>query len=138
MSTAILLMGHGSRIPEANDALYAIAGMVREGTGCAIVEVAFREQHSPNIQQGIDSCVAQGATRILLYPYFLFAGAHVLEDLPAELEEAGSRYPVLEMLLGEPLGVHPKLGEIVCERIETSMAGAGWTDVPACAAAGKG
>lgn len=138
MSMAILLMGHGSRIPEANDALYAIAGMVREGTGCSIVEVAFREQHAPNIQQGIDRCVAQGATRILLYPYFLFAGAHVLEDLPAELEEAGRRYPDLEMLLGEPLGVHRKLGEIVCERIETSMAGAGWTGVSVRAAAGKG
>jgi sirohydrochlorin ferrochelatase len=130
-------MGHGSRIPEANDALYAIAGMVREGTGCAIVEVAFREQHAPNIQQGIDSCVAQGATRLLLYPYFLFAGAHVLEDLPAELEEAGRRYPDLEMILGEPLGIHPKLGEIVCERIETSLAGAGWIEVPV-RAAGKG
>ena len=138
MSTAILLMGHGSRIPEANDALHAIAGMVREGTGCAIVEVAFREQHAPNIQQGIDSCVAQGATRILLYPYFLFAGAHVLEDLPAELEEAGSRYPDLEMALGEPLGVHPKLGEIVCERIESTLVGAGWTGAAVSAAAGKG
>ena len=92
MSTAILLMGHGSRIPEANDALYAIAAMVGQGTGCAIVEVAFREQHAPNIQQGIDRCVAQGATRILLYPYFLFAGAHVLEDLPAELEEARNNF----------------------------------------------
>lgn len=137
MSTAILLMGHGSRIPEANDALHAIAAMVREGTGCAIVEVAFREQHAPNIQQGIDSCVAQGATRLLLYPYFLFAGAHVLEDLPAELEEAGRRYPDLEMILGEPLGVHRKLGEIVCERIETSLAGAGWRSAPV-RAAGKG
>jgi len=137
MSTAILLMGHGSRIPEANDALHAIAAMVREGTGCEIVEVAFREQHAPNIQQGIDRCVAQGATRLLLYPYFLFAGAHVLEDLPAELEEAGNRYPGLEMILGQPLGVHRKLGEIVCERIEDSLASAGWLEETA-RAAGQG
>jgi len=126
MKTAILLMGHGSRIPEANDALHRIAVMVRAETGCEIVEVSFREQHSPNIQQGIDRCVAQGASRILLYPYFLFAGAHVLEDLPAELDAAGERYPALQMILGEPLGVHPKLGEIVCERIEKSLAAVGW------------
>lgn len=127
MKTAILLMGHGSRIPEANQALYAIAAMVRLGTGSEIVEVAFREQHAPNIQKGIDRCVAQGATRVLLYPYFLFAGAHVLEDLPAEMEEAARRHPGLEMVLGEPLGVHPKLGEIVCERIGASLSAAGWT-----------
>ena len=127
MKTAILLMGHGSRIPEANQALYAIAAMVRLGTGSEIVEVAFREQHAPNIQKGIDRCVAQGASRVLLYPYFLFAVAHVLEDLPAEMEEAARRHPGLEMVLGEPLGVHPKLGEIVCERIGASLSAAGWT-----------
>ncbi|WP_305041343.1 sirohydrochlorin chelatase [Geoalkalibacter sp.] len=126
MKTAILLMGHGSRVAAANDALHAIAAMVRECTGFNIVEVAFREQHAPNIQKGIDACVAQGAQRILLYPYFLFAGAHVLEDLPEEMAEAAARYPGLEMALGEPLGVHPKLGEIVCERIDHALARAGW------------
>lgn len=126
MKTAILLVGHGSRIPEANDALHAIAEMVRRAAGCEIVEVSFREQHSPNIQKGIDSCVARGATRILLYPYFLFAGAHVLEDLPAEMDEAARRYPGLEMTLGRPLGDHPKLGEIVCERIDEALADARW------------
>lgn len=120
MKTAILLMGHGSRVAEANDALHAIADMVRR-QGYEIVEVAFREQHAPNIQAGIDACVAKGAERVLLYPYFLFAGAHVLEDLPAEMEEARQRHPGVEMLMGEPLGTHPKLGEIVCERIREAL-----------------
>lgn len=126
--TAILLMGHGSRVARANGALHAIAEMVEEETGFDIVEVAFREQHQPNIQKGIDACVARGADRILLYPYFLFAGAHVLEDLPAEMEEAARRYPDLEMTLGEPLGAHRKLGEIVCERIEEAREKAGWNE----------
>jgi len=134
MRTAILLMGHGSRVPEANTALHAIAAMVRQGTGCEIVEVAFREQHAPNIQAGIDRCVARGAGRVLLYPYFLFAGAHVLEDLPAEMEEAARRHPSLELFLGEPLGVHPKLGEIVCERVGGAFAAAGWERLPVRAA----
>jgi len=127
-TTAILLMGHGSRVPEANNALYAVAEMVKETSGCTIVEVSFREQHAPNIQKGIDACVAQGAGRIVLYPYFLFAGAHVLEDLPEEMEQAAARYPGLEMVLGQPLGVHPKLGEIVCERIDEALQQAGWND----------
>ncbi len=126
MKTAILLMGHGSRVAEANNALYDIAEMVKAETGCPIIEVSFREQHAPNIQTGIDACVAKGATRILLYPYFLYAGAHVLEDLPAEIEAAEKRHPGLEMILGKPLGVHPKLAEIVCERIDATLQEAGW------------
>lgn len=126
MKTAILLMGHGSRVTEANLALNKVAEMVRTISEFEIVEVAFREMHEPNIQAGIDRCVARGAGRILLYPYFLFAGAHVLEDLPAEMVEANRRHPGLEMVLGKPLGVHAKLGEIVCERIGESLAEAGW------------
>lgn len=126
MKTAVLLMGHGSRIAEANDALRVIAELVKQQGGWEIVEVAFREMHEPNIQKGIDACVAKGAGRIVLYPYFLFAGAHVLEDLPAEMILATERYPGLEMVLGEPLGVHPKLAEIVQERVTATLQSVGW------------
>jgi len=126
-NTAILLIGHGSRVAEANDALHAIAEMVREQNPETVVEVAFREMHAPNIQLGIDRCVDQGARRILLYPYFLFSGAHVLEDLPEEIDNARQRHEGLQMVLGEPLGVHPKLAEIVCERVDEKLKQAGWS-----------
>ncbi len=126
MSLAILLMGHGSRVAEANRALYDIAAMVEKQGAFDIVEVAFREQYPPNIQAGIDACVARGARRVLLYPYFLYAGAHVLEDLPAEMTAAAQRHPGLELVLGTPLGVHPKLAEIVCERAAGDLHAAGW------------
>lgn len=126
MKTAILLMGHGSRIAEANDALNQVAAMVKAQTGADIVEVAFRELHQPDIQAGIDACVAQGASRILLYPYFLFAGAHVLHDLPEEMTAAEQRHTGLEMVLGTPLGVHPKLAEVVCERLDETLSANGW------------
>ena len=126
MKTAILLMAHGSRIPEANDAVREIAALVKNMTGFEIVEVSFREQHLPNIQQGIDACVAKGAERILLIPYFLYMGAHVLEDLPAELTEARQRYPQVEMTIGKPLGAHKKLAEIVVERIAEGLTVTGW------------
>lgn len=126
MKTAILLMAHGSRIPEANDAAREVARMMQEMTGHDIVEVSFREQHQPNIQAGIDACVARGAERVLLIPYFLFMGAHVLEDLPEEIEEARQRYPQVEFAMGNHLGAHRKLAEIVAERVAEGLATAGW------------
>ena len=124
--TAILIMAHGSRITEANDAAREIATMVREMTGYDIVEVAFRELHQPDIQQGIDACVAQGAERILLIPYFLFVGAHVLHDLPEELTAGMARHPGVEMVMGPHLGVHRKLAEVVVERIAQGLTATGW------------
>jgi len=126
MTTAILLMCHGSRIPEANDAAREIASRVKKMTQFDIVEVSFRELHLPNIQQGVDSCVAQGARRILLVPYFLYLGAHVLQDLPEELAQARERHPAVDMVLGKHLGVHNKLAEVVVERIAESLTEERW------------
>ena len=125
-NTAVLIMAHGSRVAEANDAAREIAAMVQEMTGFEIVEVSFRELHEPNIQQGIDTCVARGANKILLVPYFLFMGAHVQHDLPEEIEAAQKRHPGLEMVMGPHLGVHHKLAEIVSERISEGLTAAGW------------
>ncbi|PKN16618.1 MAG: sirohydrochlorin cobaltochelatase [Deltaproteobacteria bacterium HGW-Deltaproteobacteria-23] len=126
-STAVLIMAHGSRIAEANDAAREVAKMVGEMTGIDIIEVAFREMHAPDIQQGIDSCVDRGAEKILLIPYFLFMGAHVQHDLPEEIETAQQRHPGLEMVMGSHLGVHRKLAEIVSERISEGLTAAGWS-----------
>lgn len=126
MKTAILMMAHGSRVAEANDAARQVAAMVREMTGFEIVEVSFRELHDPNIQSGIDACVAQGAERVLLMPYFLFMGAHVLHDLPEEIKEARKRHPNLIMEMGGHLGAHRKLAEVEAERINQALDRLGW------------
>ena len=126
MKTAILMMAHGSRIAEANDAARQVAAMVQAHTGFEIVEVAFRELHEPDIQQGIDTCVARGAERILLMPYFLFMGAHVQHDLPEEITMAQQRHPGLVMEMGAHLGAHPKLTEIESERIAEALQRLGW------------
>lgn len=119
-------MAHGSRVAEANDAAREVAAMVQEMTGFEIVEVAFRELHEPGIQQGIDTCVARGAERILLMPYFLFMGAHVQHDLPEEIAAAQKRYPNLVMGMGAHLGVHRKLAEVEAERIGEALEKLGW------------
>ncbi|PNU18849.1 sirohydrochlorin cobaltochelatase [Geothermobacter hydrogeniphilus] len=126
MKTAVLLISHGSRVAEANESLNKIADMVQEMSSAEFVEVAFRERQQPDIQAGIDACVARGAQRILLYPYFLFAGAHVLRDLPDEMARAGQRHRGLEMVLGKPLGVDRRLAEVVCTRIGETLADSGW------------
>ncbi|OEU63740.1 MAG: hypothetical protein BA870_12070 [Desulfuromonadales bacterium C00003094] len=121
LKTAILLVGHGSPRPEAKSAFCAIADLVRTTGDNELVEVAFLSCGEPSIASGIDRCVAQGARRIVLCPYFLFAGRHVSHDLPATMTVAGQRYPEVELLLAEPLGVHAKLAEVACERIAEAL-----------------
>ncbi len=123
LKTAVLLIGHGSPRSEVKSAFCALADLVRAAGGNGLVEVAFLSCGEPDIACGIDRCVVQGARRIVLCPYFLFAGSHVRNDLPAAMAAAGQRHPGLELLLAEPLGVHAKLAEVVCERVAQALGG---------------
>jgi sirohydrochlorin ferrochelatase len=117
MREALLLIAHGSPIPAANADLWALAEGVRARRGDLVVEPAFLEGTSPSIPEGIDACVRQGAERVAVIPFFLLPGSHVSEDLPAFVEAARREYPDVEFVLGEPLGTHPLLREVIWERI---------------------
>ena len=115
VQTAILLIAHGSREPGANEDLYHLADALRR-RGHALVECAFLELAEPGIEEGGRRCVARGAGRVVLVPYFLSAGVHVRRDLSAARERLAARFPGVEFRLAEPLGRHALLAEVVAER----------------------
>lgn len=124
MNTAVLLIAHGSRHAPANDELKALAGRIAQAGEHAIVEPCFLELAQPDIPAGGDACVARGATRVLMVPYFLAAGVHLLRDLTAAREELQAKHPGVEFCLGPPLGPHPLLDQLVLARVGELEAGA--------------
>lgn len=114
---AILLVDHGSRRGEANRALAEVAALVaREAGGDVVVRHAHMELASPSIDEGFDACVAAGAEHVDVMPYFLFAGRHAVEDVPALAAAAAARHPGVTHRVAAPLGVHPALARVVLER----------------------
>jgi sirohydrochlorin ferrochelatase len=116
--TAVLLIAHGSREPAANDDLLELAGRLAASGKYPIVEACFLELTEPDIPAGGARCVARGATRVLLVPYFLSAGVHLRRDLTAARDDLSRRRPDVEFRLGPPLGPHPLLEQLVQTRIE--------------------
>ncbi len=114
--TALLLIAHGSRQEEANADLHQLATALRLRGCYEIIEVAFLELAEPTIAQGAARCVARGARRVILLPYFLSAGIHVRRDLTEAQTRLAEEHPGVEFRLAEPLGLHPLLVEIVAER----------------------
>jgi sirohydrochlorin ferrochelatase len=113
---ALLLIAHGSRQAEANEDVQHLAAQLREQKRYAIVEACFLELAAPNIDDGAARCVARGARRVVLLPYFLSAGVHVRRDLTQACDQLSRRYPEVSFRLAEPLGRHPGLQAIVLER----------------------
>jgi sirohydrochlorin ferrochelatase len=120
MSTALLLIAHGSRNPDANADLVRVAEEVRRRGAYEIVETAFLELAEPTIAAAGQTCVANGARRVVLAPYFLSAGVHVRDDLRRHRDELAARFPDIDFALAEPLGPHPALVDIVLERADAA------------------
>jgi len=117
MKTAILLIGHGSRASEANEAMYQVAATLKETQSVAIIECAFLEINQPDISIGLSNCRLAGATRVLAMPYFLHLGNHVQKDLPGIIATWQAANPGIEVTMGRHFGYSPKLVELVQERI---------------------
>jgi sirohydrochlorin ferrochelatase len=116
-TVAVLLIAHGSRQSAANDDLHQLAARFAARGDFPIVEPSFLELAEPDIAKGGDRCVARGATRVLMVPYFLSEGVHLLRDLTAARDDLQSRYPEVDFRLGQALGPHRLLDELVAERI---------------------
>ena len=115
--TAVLLIAHGSRHAPANEDLFRIAGRIAEQGEYRIVEPAFLELAEPDIPGGGARCVERGATRVLMIPYFLSSGVHLIRDLTAARDDLERRHPAVEFRLGPPLGPDPLLETLVAERV---------------------
>jgi sirohydrochlorin ferrochelatase len=115
--TAILLIAHGSRQEAANRDLEELVKRLEAAGHYPIVEGCFLELAEPDLPTGGDRCVARGAARVLLIPYFLSAGIHLERDLTAARDELNGRYPKIKFHLGAPLGPHSLLDQLVAVRI---------------------
>ncbi|MBU2600389.1 precorrin-8X methylmutase [bacterium] len=113
---AIILLGHGSRLTEANKILKQMALLVKELGDISIVEIAFLQFVKPDFFDAISACVSSGAGKIIVHPYFLYKGRHFEEDLTEMIGEAQKRYPDIEFVLTQPLGVHENIARVVLER----------------------
>ena len=111
---ALLLVAHGSRRAQANEEIAQLAARLRgQARDWDIVRHAFLEMAEPSVAQGVAQCVADGALLIVLVPYFLAAGRHVQEDLPALAKEAREAHPLVRIESRTHTGASPQLPELL-------------------------
>ncbi|OGE21885.1 MAG: hypothetical protein A2V51_05075 [Candidatus Dadabacteria bacterium RBG_19FT_COMBO_40_33] len=116
---ALIIVDHGSSFKEANDMLIEIANMVRQSCKgeIDIVKHAHMELAKPTISEAFNASVAEGAEEIIVHPYFLSPGMHSKEDIPNMVKEAARKHPHITYTITEPLGIHPKIIDVVLDRV---------------------
>lgn len=97
--------------------LDCVANMLQSMVGPEVlVRAAHMELADPLIPAGVDACVEEGATELIVFPYMLSPGKHSTRDIPRIVGEATRRYPGLKVRVTPAFGVHAKLAEVIAER----------------------
>jgi sirohydrochlorin ferrochelatase len=121
-NTAVLLIAHGSRRASANEDAQHVARKLQATGEYAFVTAGYLELASPTIPEAAGVCVDRGARRVLLLPYFLSAGTHVVDDLRTFCTTLSETYPHVTFELCPPLGLHPLMLQILRERLQERIA----------------
>jgi len=120
----LLIVSHGSRRKESNNEVRRLAERIAEQAGSSFSKVscAFLELTHPTIDAAIDALAGEGATEIVVFPFFLAAGTHVVNDIPRIIDEARGDLPDVDISVVSHLGALPGLIHVILDHIELSTA----------------
>ena len=112
---SLLIIAHGSRRKQSNEEVRALAIRVSQLKNTRFDEVTagFLELAEPSIPDGLEQCIKRGAKEVVVFPYFLAAGRHVVEDIPEEIAPIVAKYPEVSVHIAPHLGMAVELPEII-------------------------
>jgi len=118
---ALLIVAHGSRRAESNEEVKTLTDQLRirieslSPPDFSFVHCAFLELADPSIADGIRDCVATGVEEVVVLPYFLSAGRHVVQDIPAIIEQVAANIPNVTVRIAPYLGSSAGLSDLMLE-----------------------
>jgi sirohydrochlorin cobaltochelatase len=122
MTTAVLVVGHGSREDRANREFEALVAGFRARLGARVAEVAqaYVELATPLLDDALAALAARHRTVVVL-PLFLFLVGHAKNDVPLALARARAAHPAVRFLAGRELGIHTVLLQLLYERAAAAL-----------------
>ncbi len=127
-NTAVVLIGHGSKLPYNRDVLEELRRRIEMRGIFKVVKVAFMQLNSPSIEETLRTLAKDGMKNIVALPVFLADGAHTTEDIPEKLkvtfegawEEIGRD---VKIVYGKPIGADERIVDILLDRIKETRDG---------------
>lgn len=119
---ALLIVAHGSRREASNDEVRKLTEVIsaKAGKRFMMVVPAFLELATPSIPDGIENCIQAGANEVVVLPYFLSAGRHVTQDIPAEVDLKRTQYPQIPISIADYLGSDDGVADLMLRVVSLS------------------
>ena len=115
---ALIVVAHGSRREASNEEIRDLARRLAGATDSfGRVSAAFLELADPSIPEGIEQSIRDGADEVVVFPYFLSAGRHVVVDIPAEVARVKERYPDARIQVADYLGALDAIPDLILRHL---------------------
>ncbi|PKG37159.1 sirohydrochlorin chelatase [Psychromonas sp. Urea-02u-13] len=112
---ALLLIAHGSRREQSNQEVFTLVEQLKAThlAGYELYQAGFLEIAQPSILDAIESSVNEGASSVVLLPYFLNSGNHVVQDIPNIINQAKLKHPNLAIHVTEHVGASDLMLDLI-------------------------
>lgn len=103
---ALVITAHGSRKKESNQEIIKLAKKVAglKTHDFDSVSAAFIQFTEPLLPDEIERLAGRDAEKIIVFPYFIGAGSHVMKDIPELIYDASETYPDIRFSVTAHLG----------------------------------
>lgn len=114
---ATVLVGHGSVMSESGHGMMQVAETLRALQVTPIVEAGFLNYSTPTFAEAVARACSQGATGVVVLPYFLVAGVYVKNDLPAMVRQVAADHPGLRWSVADAFLEDQRIVNLALKRL---------------------
>jgi sirohydrochlorin cobaltochelatase len=124
-TSPLLLVGHGTRDRAGVDAYLSFVDRMHARLAPAGVAVSggFIELSAPPLKEAVSDLVVGGHRHLAAVPLVLVAAGHGKGDIPGAMRREQVRHAGLTYQYGRPLGPHPRLLDLVADRVDAALDG---------------
>jgi sirohydrochlorin cobaltochelatase len=118
--TCLVVIGRGASDPDANGNVSKVARMLQEGMGFGWCEVGYSGVTFPLVEPCLSHVSRLGYKRVIVFPYFLFAGV-LIDRIYGFTDQVAAEHPGIDFVKAGYLKDHPQVLETFAERITEQL-----------------
>ena len=109
----LVLLAHGSKDPRWREPFERIARELEGELGKGHVRLAYMEFTGPTLMDVAAECASQSLLNLRVLPLFMAVGAHLIHDIPQQIEAVRGKYPELAVRVLAPIGEDGRLVRLI-------------------------
>ena len=122
----LVLLSHGSLLCGSGAVLKLHAQTLRQNGQYVAVEPGYLNYCHPPVEEAVERCVAAGARKIIIVPFFLVAGKFVQHDLPLRMKQVKKQFHEVKFEITRALEDSPAMELAVVDLLKTAESPEAW------------